>query len=84
MQTRSGYVYSDGAALLDLGEPWKVRYRSRYYITFPNAAVVEEKTGRIMLYYGWAYTRAPVAYVQIDELIACVRKYSCERAEPPG
>jgi len=46
--------------------------------------VVEEKTGRIMLYYGWAYTRASVAYVQIDELIACVRKYSCELAEPPG
>jgi len=90
----SGYIYCAGAAILDRDEPWKVKYRSRKYIlgpqepyervgdvpnvTFPNAAVLDEKTGRLAIYYGCADTCIGLAYAQLDELIAFVKKNSYE------
>jgi len=68
----NGYVYSFGAALLDLEQPWKVIYRTRPYllnpreyyecvgdvpdVTFPCAALFDPPTGKIALYYGGADT----------------------------
>jgi len=81
----NGFVYSMGAALLDLKEPWKVLKRTRNYIlapweyyecvgdvpnvVFPCAALHDEKSGRIALYYGCADTCTGLAFTTVDELI---------------
>ena len=85
----NGYVYSAGAALLDLDEPWKVRYRAAPYIlapqeiyecvgdvpnvAFPCAALTDAATGRIAVYYGGADTVTCLAFTQVDELIAFIK-----------
>ena len=81
----NGYVYSMGATLLDLNEPWNVLKRTRNYIlapreyyecvgdvpnvVFPCAALHDEKSGRIALYYGCADTCTGLAFTTVDELI---------------
>jgi beta-1,4-mannooligosaccharide/beta-1,4-mannosyl-N-acetylglucosamine phosphorylase len=88
----NGYVYSAGAAILDINEPWKVLYRSRPYIispqtiyecagdvpnvVFPCAALVDADTGRIAIYYGAADTVTGIAFAYVDELIDYLKKYS--------
>ncbi len=86
----NGYVYSFGAAILDLEEPWKVRYRSRPYllspqrgyecvgdvpnVVFPCAALHDPDTKRLAVYYGCADTVTGLAFGYIDEIIAFTRK----------
>jgi len=81
----NGYVYSIGAALLDLDEPWKVRYRARTHlltpetdyestgfvpnVCFPCAALCDADTGRLAVYYGAADTYVAVAFTRVDELV---------------
>ncbi len=81
----NGFVYSMGAALLDLKEPWKVLKRTRNYIlapweyyecvgdvpnvVFPCAALHDEKSGRIALYYGCADTCTGLAFTTVDDLL---------------
>ncbi len=81
----NGYVYSAGAALLDLDEPWNVRYRLASYllspqmpyecvgdvpnVVFPCAALSDSATGRIALYYGGADTVTCLAFTQVGELV---------------
>jgi len=88
----NGYVYSFGAVILDLDEPWKVRYRCRPYlinpremyelagdvpnVTFPCAALADAPTGRITLYYGCADTVTGLCHTQVDELFEYVKKNS--------
>jgi len=88
----NGYVYHAGAAILDIDEPWKVRYRAEPYIlnprepyecvgdvpnvTFPCAALADADTGRIAIYYGAADTVTALAFVQVDELIAWIKANS--------
>ena len=88
----NGYVYSCGAALLDLDEPWKVRYRCSEYllspqtdyecvgdtpnVVFPCAALTDAPTGRITVYYGGADTVTCLAFAQVDELIAFIKDRS--------
>jgi len=88
----NGFVYSAGAALLDLDEPWKVIGRAEPYIlspqtlyecvgdvpnvVFPCAALCDAPTGRIALYYGAADTVVCLAFAQVDELIDFVKTYS--------
>jgi beta-1,4-mannooligosaccharide/beta-1,4-mannosyl-N-acetylglucosamine phosphorylase len=90
--TCSGFIYSAGAALLDLEQPWKVRYRTRRYllapteeyerygdvpnVVFPVATVLEDRTGRLALYYGCADTYVGVAYAQMEELVEFVKRNS--------
>lgn len=85
----NGYVYSTGAALLDLNEPWKVLHRAGPYIlapqqlyecvgdvpnvVFPCAALTDAATGRIAIYYGGADTVTCLAFAQIDELIEFIK-----------
>ena len=82
----NGFVYSMGAALLDLEEPWKVMYRTAPYllspqklyecvgdvpnVVFPCAALTDAPTGRIAIYYGGADTVTGLAYTQVDELVS--------------
>jgi beta-1,4-mannooligosaccharide/beta-1,4-mannosyl-N-acetylglucosamine phosphorylase len=85
----NGYVYSMGAALLDIDQPWKVLYRTAPYIlspqqlyecvgdtpnvVFPCAALFDAPTGRIALYYGAADTVTCLACAQVDELIQYIK-----------
>ena len=36
LRSRNGYVYAFGSALLDLDEPWKVKFRSGPYLISPR------------------------------------------------
>jgi beta-1,4-mannooligosaccharide/beta-1,4-mannosyl-N-acetylglucosamine phosphorylase len=88
----NGFVYSFGAALLDLEQPWKVIHRTRSYllspretyecvgdvpnVTFPSAALVDPPTGRMAIYYGGADTVTCLAFARFDELLDFVQKDS--------
>ncbi len=88
----NGFVYSMGAALLDLDQPWKVIYRGGPYlmspqtlyenagdvpnVVFPCAALADAETGRIAIYYGAADTVTGLAFGYVDEIIAFVKETS--------
>jgi beta-1,4-mannooligosaccharide/beta-1,4-mannosyl-N-acetylglucosamine phosphorylase len=83
--TCNGLVYRMGCAILDIDQPWKVKYRSKYYIlapyenyecvgdvpnvVFPCAALTDSETGRIAIYYGCADTVTGLAFTTVDELV---------------
>lgn len=85
----NGFVYSMGAALLDLDEPWKVIARTRPYllnprtpyetagdvanVLFPVAAMVDGGTGRLAVYYGAADTVTGLAFGYVDEIVDFVK-----------
>jgi len=85
----NGFVYSFGAALLDLDRPWKVIYRTRPYllnpreyyecvgdvpnVVFPCAALVDPPTGRMAIYYGGADTVTCLAFAYLHEVVEFVR-----------
>jgi len=88
----NGFVYSFGAALLDLDKPWKVIYRTRSYllnpreyyecvgdvpnVAFPCAALHDPPTGRMAIYYGGADTVTCLAFAKFDELIDFIKENS--------
>ncbi len=88
----NGFVYSWSAALLDLDKPWKVMYRAAPYllspqtyyecvgdvpnVAFPCAALYDQPTGRIAVYYGGADTVTALAFCKVDEVIDFVKKNS--------
>jgi beta-1,4-mannooligosaccharide/beta-1,4-mannosyl-N-acetylglucosamine phosphorylase len=83
----NGFVYSLGAALLDLEEPWQVVARgSRYLLApdepyervgdvpnviFPCAALVEDD--RLTVYYGGADTVVCLAHGHLSDVLEFVR-----------
>jgi beta-1,4-mannooligosaccharide/beta-1,4-mannosyl-N-acetylglucosamine phosphorylase len=91
----NGFVYSAGAALLDIDKPWQVIHRTVPYIlsprmlyecvgdvpnvAFPCAAVCDAPTGRIAVYYGGADTVVCLAFTQVDELISFIKNNSMVR-----
>ncbi len=93
--TCDGFVYSFGAALLDLEQPWRVRCRCRFpllsperpyettgfagNVVFPTAALADTPTGRMAIYYGAADTCTALACAQADELLAYLRENSDAR-----
>ena len=88
----NGFVYSFGAALLDLDQPWKVLYRTAPYllspqtlyecvgdvpnVAFPCAALVDAPTGRMAIYYGGADTVVGLAFAYVDEIIRFIKDNS--------
>ena len=84
----NGFVYSLGAALLDLDEPWKVVARGRDYllspqvpyervgdvpnVVFPCAALVDRRPDRISIYYGGADTVVCLAHGHLSEVLELV------------
>jgi beta-1,4-mannooligosaccharide/beta-1,4-mannosyl-N-acetylglucosamine phosphorylase len=88
----NGFVYSMGAALLDLDEPWKVIARSQDYllspqvpyeqvgdvpnVAFPCAALVDEDDDRLTIYYGGADTVVCMAHGRLSEVVDFVRSRS--------
>lgn len=91
----NGFVYSFGAALLDLDEPWKVLYRGEPYliapqmlyertgdvpnVTFPCAALTDAATGRVAIYYGGADTVVCLAFAYVNEVIDFVKENSIHK-----
>jgi beta-1,4-mannooligosaccharide/beta-1,4-mannosyl-N-acetylglucosamine phosphorylase len=90
--TCNGFVYSFGAAILDLENPSRVLYRTADYlltpekpyettgfvpnVVFPCANLYDADTGRIAVYYGAADTCTAVAFTRVDELVDYIRKNS--------
>jgi beta-1,4-mannooligosaccharide/beta-1,4-mannosyl-N-acetylglucosamine phosphorylase len=88
----NGFVYSFGAALLDLDQPWKVIYRTKPYllhprelyenvgdvpnVAFPCASLLDAPTGRMAIYYGGADTVTCLAFAQINDLIDFIKTNS--------
>jgi beta-1,4-mannooligosaccharide/beta-1,4-mannosyl-N-acetylglucosamine phosphorylase len=86
----NGFVYSVGAAFLDLEEPWRVTARADEYllapqesyerigdvpnVVFPTAAVVDHASDRLTLYYGAADTVVCVAHGYLSEIVAFARR----------
>ncbi|NSW53235.1 MAG: glycoside hydrolase family 130 protein [Anaerolineae bacterium] len=81
----NGFVYSMGAALLDLDQPWKIIKRAEPYflspqtlyecvgdvpnVAFPCASLVDGDTGRMAIYYGGADTVTALAFTTVDTLV---------------
>ena len=92
LNTCNGFVYRTGAALLDIDQPWKVKYRSKFYVmapeepyecvgdvpnvVFPCAALTDADTGRIAIYYGCADTVTGLCFTTVDDLLDYVKKNS--------
>lgn len=88
----NGFVYSMGAALLDLDKPWRVLYRTQPYllspweqyecvgdvpnVAFPCAALVDAPSGRVAIYYGGADTVTCLAFGYVEEIIEFTKKHS--------
>lgn len=88
----NGFVYSFGAAILDIEKPWIVKYRTKPYllspqelyecvgdvpnVAFPCAALTDAETGRIAIYYGCADTVTGLAFAQVDELVEYIKNNS--------
>jgi beta-1,4-mannooligosaccharide/beta-1,4-mannosyl-N-acetylglucosamine phosphorylase len=88
----NGFVYSFGAALLDLDKPWKVIHRGgpyllspqTYYecvgdvpnVAFPCATLFDSQTGRIAIYYGGADTVTALAFAKLDEILDFIKTTS--------
>jgi beta-1,4-mannooligosaccharide/beta-1,4-mannosyl-N-acetylglucosamine phosphorylase len=89
-QSCNGFLYYVGGALLDLDQPWKVRYRTQDYllaptetyervgdvpnVCFPSALVIEGDLVR--LYYGCADTCISLAEAKLTDVIAFVKEHS--------
>jgi beta-1,4-mannooligosaccharide/beta-1,4-mannosyl-N-acetylglucosamine phosphorylase len=87
----NGFVYSFGAALLDLEQPWKVISRTPEYllspqapyecmgdvpnVVFPCAALSDAATGRIAIYYGAADTVTGLAFTTVERVWAALRMH---------
>jgi beta-1,4-mannooligosaccharide/beta-1,4-mannosyl-N-acetylglucosamine phosphorylase len=85
----NGFVYSMGAALLDLEEPWRVVARAADHllaphvpyervgdvpnVVFPCAALVDREADRLTVYYGGADTVVCLAHGHLSELLEFVR-----------
>lgn len=81
----NGFVYSFGAALLDLEKPWKVLKRGHSYllspqtlyecvgdvpnVAFPCSCLTDSETGQIAIYYGCADTVTGMAFTTVDEIM---------------
>ena len=91
VNTCNGYVYSIGAAILDINEPSRVLHRCGNYllapeewyeergfvpnVCFPCAALTDAETGRIAIYYGCADSYVGVAFTTVQEVWDYILKY---------
>ncbi len=84
----NGFVYSMGAALLDLERPWKLVARGREYllspqttyeqlgdvpnVVFPGSALVDREGDRLTIYYGAADTVVCLAHGHLSEVLRSI------------
>jgi len=87
----SGFIYSIGAALLDINDPSKILVDCENYILtpeesyettgfvpnvcFPCATLQDAETGRIAIFYGAADTYCALAFTQVDDLIKYIKAH---------
>ncbi len=92
INTCNGFVYSMGAAILDLEEPWKVKYRLNQClltaeapyelaglvpgVCFPVGALCDAATGRTAIYYGAADTFSALCFCRLDEVVDFIKANS--------
>ena len=95
--TCNGYVYSMGAAILDLENPSMVKYRSESFILtpeewyeergfvsnviFPCATLHDAATGKIAIYYGAADSYVGMAFTTVNEIVTYVKENSVENGD---
>ncbi len=88
--TCNGFVYSIGAALLDIDDPSNIICRASDYlltpekeyettgfvpnVVFPCATLCDADTGRIAIYYGAADTYTAVGFSRVDEIINFIKR----------
>ena len=91
VNTCNGYVYSIGAAILDINEPSRVLHRCKNYILapeewyeergfvpnvcFPCATLTDAETGRIAIYYGCADSYVGVAFTTVQDIWDYIIKF---------
>jgi len=91
-ETCNGWVYSMGAAILDIDNPAKVKYNCKRFlqtpetdyetvgfvpkVVFPCAALTDAATGKIAIYYGAADTVVGLAFTTISEVMGYIKKHS--------
>ena len=91
VNTCNGYVYSIGAAILDISEPSRVLHRCKNYILapeewyeergfvpnvcFPCATLTDAETGRIAIYYGCADSYVGVAFTTVQDIWDYIIKF---------
>lgn len=91
LQSCNGFVYSAGAALLDLDKPWKVIGRAEPYlwspqtlyecvgdvanVVFPCAMLCDAPTGRLAIYYGAADTVTGLVFSTVDEIVEFIKSH---------
>ena len=91
VNTCNGYVYSIGAAILDISEPSRVLHRCKNYILapeewyeergfvpnvcFPCATLTDADTGRIAIYYGCADSYVGVAFTTVQDIWDYIIKF---------
>ncbi len=99
LTTCNGFVYSMGAVLLDLEQPWKVICRGAPYllspqtqyecvgdtpnVVFPCASLADADTGRLAIYYGAADTVIALAFARVQEVIDFIRANPEPRTRNP-
>lgn len=86
----NGFVYSCGGAILDINEPWKVKYRTEPYIMSPQTnyecvgdvpnvffpcATINEGD-KLAMYYGAADTVTGLCFGYISEIVDFIKKNS--------
>ena len=87
--TCAGFIYSVGAALLDLEDPSRVIARCRFPImtpeapyettgsvanvVFPTSVLTDGATGRMAIYYGATDSCTALAYAWVDEVLDYVK-----------
>ena len=91
VNTCNGYVYSIGAAILDINEPSRVLHRCKNYILapeewyeergfvpnvcFPCATLTDADTGRIAIFYGCADSYVGVAFTTVQDIWDYIIKF---------
>jgi beta-1,4-mannooligosaccharide/beta-1,4-mannosyl-N-acetylglucosamine phosphorylase len=86
----NGFVYSMGAAILDLDQPYRVIYRTKPYllspqmpyecvgdvpnVVFPCSALYDSESERIAIYYGAADTTTALAFSKITEVMEFIKE----------
>jgi len=87
----NGFIYSMGAALLDLDEPWRVIHRTKDYllyptelyervgdvpnVIFPSAATLENDGRTVRVYYGCADTCISMAEAELADVLEFVKTH---------
>ena len=97
VNTCNGYVYSIGAAILDINEPSRVLHRCKNYILapeewyeergfvpnvcFPCATLHDPETGRIAIYYGCADSYVGIAFTTVQELYDYILAHDMQQSD---